>query len=112
MIQGPLAIYISAVAIFEALGQSMLAWARKSKNNYWIFVGMSCYCVVAYGLYMAYKYKGVGMVNALWSSISILLMVTIGHTFFKERFDIYELTGIALIILGIIAINMGGDTKY
>lgn len=103
-----LAIYILVVAIFEAFGQSFLAWARKTNKIYWLFIGIACYSVVAYGLYMSYQYKGVGIVNALWSSLSIVLMVAIGHILFHERLSRNEWIGIGLIIAGILFINFNG----
>lgn len=100
-------IAILCVAIFEAFGQSSMALARKSGTTTWLFVGIACYCVVAYGLYVAYKWKTVGIVNALWSSISILLMLVIGYFVFEERLKLYQWIGIVMIIIGICITQIG-----
>lgn len=97
--------FILLVAVFEAIGQSMIAQSRYKKNINWLFIGILCYCVVAYGLFMSYQYKGVGIVNALWSSISIILMLGIGCFVFKEKLDKNEWFGIFLILVGIVFIN-------
>jgi small multidrug resistance pump len=99
---------IACVAIFEALGQSSMAMARRSidKKIMYAMLGMICYCFVAYGLYVSYQWKGVGMVNAMWSSLSIIVMITIGHVFFKERLDAYEWIGVLLMIVGIVITQM------
>lgn len=95
-------VFIIIVAIAEALGQSSLALGRKSGNSIWLLGGMLCYAVVAYGLYMSYKYKGVGIVNALWSSISIVLMLAIGYFYFNERLAAMEWVGVICIIVGVL----------
>ncbi len=97
---------ILMVSAFEAAAQTFIATARKSQGNIPILLlGMACYCGVAYGLYLSYQYRGVGIVNALWSSLSIVLMLIIGAALFNEKLKIREWIGIALLISGIIVIE-------
>jgi len=105
-----LLIAIACVATFEAFGQSSMALARKSGVILWLFVGMACYCVVAYGLYVAYQWKGVGMVNALWSSLSIMIMLVIGYFVFEERLNSFEWFGVVMIIIGICVTQISKST--
>ena len=52
------------------------------------------YAVVAYCIFLAYNYKGVGMVNTLWSGMSILLMIAVGIFLFKEKIRLIEGIGV------------------
>lgn len=97
---------IIMVSGFEAAAQSLIAMARKGGGRIpLLLLGMACYCGVAYGLYVSYQYRGVGIVNALWSSLSIVLMLLIGRLFFKEHLSGQQWFGIALLIAGILVIE-------
>jgi multidrug transporter EmrE-like cation transporter len=49
-----------------------------------------------------------GIVNCIWSGMSILFIVSIGYIFFNEIIDIKDIIGIILIILGIYFILYNG----
>lgn len=99
-----LLFYILCVAIFETAGQSFLKLANTRKTTIYFILGIASYAFVSTFLYLSYTYKGVGLVNALWSGISILMMMLVGYFFFKERFATTELIGVGLILAGIIVI--------
>lgn len=96
---------IFAVAFFEAIGQSLIAYAHKKKSVAYVILAMVSYCFVTLFLYIANHYKGVGMVNALWSGMSIILMIAIGRFFFAEKIKPGEWIGIGLILSGILLIQ-------
>lgn len=62
--------------------------------------------IVTVFLYVAYSYKGVGIVNALWSGLSILAMVAIGTLVFKEKIKAKEWIGILFILVGLVTLNI------
>ena len=94
------------VAVFEAVGQSCIKLSRVQQNWWWMSLAMIAYAVVAFGLYMSYAYKGVGIVNALWSGLSVLIMVVIGLLVFKEQISRVEWVGVVLIICGILILSL------
>lgn len=94
-------LIILLVACLEALAQSTIYYSNVSKNYLYLIVGIALYVCVAFAIYNAYDYKGVGMVNAIWSAISIILLVMIGIMVFKEKITIQEYVGILFIIMGI-----------
>jgi multidrug transporter EmrE-like cation transporter len=60
---------------------------------------------VCYLLVQLYKYKGIGLINVLWSGLSILVILSIGIIFFNEKITNLDKIGIFFIILGIIFIT-------
>ena len=52
-----------------------------------------------------------GMINCLWSGVSIILILLVGYFLFNEKLNNRDITGIILIIIGIILINWDGEHK-
>ena len=59
-------LIILLVACLEALAQSTIYYSNISKNYLYLIVGIVLYVCVAFAIYSAYNYKGVGIVNAIW----------------------------------------------
>jgi multidrug transporter EmrE-like cation transporter len=97
---------VLSIALFEALAQSSIQYARMYMKPIGILAGMFCYAAVAMLLYAAYKYRKLGIVNALWSSLSIVMMLAIGYFFFQEKLSILDKVGVVFILIGVIVINI------
>jgi small multidrug resistance pump len=52
----------------------------------------------------------VGTVYAIWSAVGTALIAAIGIVFLGESATPLKLTGIALVIAGVVVINLGGAT--
>lgn len=96
---------VLCVSLFEALAQSSVHYANIKKNKLYIGVGIFCYIIVSFLIYKAYDFKGVGTVNAIWSGMSIVLMISIGYFVFKEKITKMECLGILFILFGIFLTN-------
>lgn len=103
----PVIIPVIFVCIFETLAQTSVKWAHDKKNVLLVSISVLCYAAVSAFLYKAYAYKGIGMVNVMWSGMSILLMLSIGYFIFGERISYSEWIGVLLISLGIVIIHTG-----
>lgn len=108
----PLMTAVALVGIFEAFAQSSIQWAQKYDSKWHLLLAVGCYTVVSIFLYVAYNYKGVGIVNVLWSGMSIVLMLTIGYFIFDEKVTFMEWVGIAFIFVGMMIINVCCNDKY
>lgn len=69
--------------------------------------------VIFYGLSfvllsLTLKRMQVGVVYAIWSAVGTALIATIGVIWFKEPLTAIKIGSIALIILGVIGLNLGG----
>jgi multidrug transporter EmrE-like cation transporter len=90
------------ISISECLGQSCLKTYHENPSKLWLWIlGVLFYTIVCALLVMSYKYKGMGIVNVIWSGISVLIIVSTGVLFFEETITWLDKIGIALILTGI-----------
>ena len=64
------------------------------------------YAISFYCLSLTLKTLPVGIVYAIWSGVGVALITLIGWTFFSQVLDTAALVGIALIVAGVIVINV------
>ena len=69
------------------------------------------YSASFYLLSMTLKVMPVGIAYALWSGIGIMLTVIAGKIIWNESLDWARVTGIVLILLGILVINLFSTTS-
>ena len=96
-----LLLVILLISISECTGTTCLKHLYLDKNKYWLFiVAILCYVVVCMLLLVSYRYKTMGMVNVIWSGMSILVILFAGVIFFKEEVTTYDKIGVILIVAG------------
>ncbi len=92
------------ISISECLGQSCLKKFHTNplpENNYLYYLAVLFYSIVCLLLLMSYKYKSMGLVNVLWSGISVLVILSTGILFFHEKITFLDKLGVIFILLGI-----------
>lgn len=102
----PLMAAVVLTSLFEGFAQTSIQWAQKYNSRWHLVMALCCYAVVCLCLYVAYHYKGIGIVNALWSGMTIVMMFTIGYFVFGERLTRMEWIGVGFIVLGMAIINV------
>lgn len=105
-----LLLIILGISLCELMGQSCLKYfnVNKNKPHYYAFA-ILFYAVVCYLLIQTYKYKGMGIINVLWSGISILVIMSGSILFFGEKITTMDKIGVAFIIFGIILVMYEGS---
>ena len=100
---------ILLISLCESAGQSCLKKLFVNPDEkYLYFVAILFYSIVCYLLIMSYRYKGMGLVNILWSGMSILVICSVGITFFGEKITFMDKIGIGLIVAGIACVLWEG----
>jgi multidrug transporter EmrE-like cation transporter len=61
-------------------------------------------------LTLALKYLPAGLANAIWAGASVLLVAISGSIFFKEQITGLQMICFALIILGIVGLQLTGKS--
>ncbi len=92
------------ISISECLGQSCLKKFHINplpENNYLYYLAVAFYSLVCLLLLLSYKYKSMGIVNVLWSGISVLVILSTGAIFFHEKITTLDKLGVICILLGI-----------
>ena len=97
-----LLLLVLAIAISECLGQSCLKTYHKAPEKTHLYIaGVLFYTIVCALLVMSYKYKGMGLINIIWSGLSVLLILTTGILFFDESITLMDMIGVGMIVSGI-----------
>jgi small multidrug resistance pump len=105
--------YLIVAIAAETIGTTALQ-ASAQFTRFW----PSVLVVVAYGLSfyllaLALKVMPVGIVYAIWSGLGIVLIAIIGYVLFGQRLDWPAVTGLGLIITGILVIHLfSGSTSH
>ncbi len=98
------------ISLSECFGQSSLKrYYNDPTKTYFYFIGVLFYAVVCLLLVMSYKFSGMGLVNILWSGISVLTILTTGILFFDETVTRMDWAGVVLILAGISFIVWEGE---
>ncbi|WP_432787330.1 DMT family transporter [Oligella sp. MSHR50489EDL] len=99
-------LFLGIAIAFELAGTSLLM-----KTEQFTRLIPSVLVLVSYGssfyfLSLSLKYIPIGIAYALWSAVGIVCIALIGWVFFKQRLDLPAMIGIALIIVGVVVINL------
>lgn len=71
------------------------------------------YGLAFYFLSLALRTIPVGIAYAVWSGIGIILITAIGWVLFAQRLDTAALIGIALILVGVLVVNLfSGSVRH
>ncbi len=84
--------------------------ALKASNGITVLVPslvtLAGYCVAFYFLSLTLRTIPVGIVYAIWSGLGIVLIAAVGAVWFRQRLDAPALLGLALILAGVVVINV------
>jgi len=106
MLNNTILIYILVIVIAEGIAQTCLKNYSESKRFVYFIGGLIFYGLVAWVLCQSYNIKGgVGIVNLIWSALSIISSFTIGILFFKEVIHFHDIIAIILISSGLLILK-------
>lgn len=63
--------------------------------------GIAFYAVVCWLLRRTYDYSNMGLVNAVWSALSVLSIVAVGTFMFHESLNMNDIIGFILVCISI-----------
>jgi len=100
-----------AIAIGSEVAATSLLKASVEFTRLWPSLGVIAgYAVAFYCLSLTLRVMPIGVVYALWSGIGIVLVAIAGWVVYGQRLDMPALAGIALIIAGVLVINLFSST--
>jgi drug/metabolite transporter (DMT)-like permease len=94
-------IILLFIVICEAIAQCCIKKCKLTKKIEFYILGVFFYSMVCLGLYKMYSFQPMGLVNLLWSCMSIIIVILLGMTIFHEKITIYDFIGIILIFIGL-----------
>lgn len=106
MLSNTILIYILIIVIAEGIAQTCLKEYSESKKFIYFLTGLVCYGLVSWFLCESYNVNGgIGIVNLVWSALSIITSFTIGVLFFKEIIHFHDILAIILISIGMLILK-------
>ena len=90
--------------ILESIAISLLKYSSRNNNKFYILSGI-CYILIVYILYYLFKVEKVVTSFALWNIGAILLAYIISTFIFKEKVNLYEKSGILLLVISIVLLE-------
>jgi small multidrug resistance pump len=103
-------IYMVLAILFEVLGTTCMKLSQgftKTLPSVLLFVFYgACFSMLT----LALKKIDVSLAYAVWSGMGTALIATIGILWFKEPLTVWKLISLALIIAGVIGLNLSGST--
>ena len=102
---------ITWAALLGAIGLEVAGTTLLQKSEQfsrlWPTLGMAvCYLAAFYLLSLALKQMPVGIAYAIWSGLGVVAISLIGLVLFKQRLDLPAVVGLAMIVGGVVVINL------
>ncbi len=105
-----LLVIIVLISVCELCGQSCLKYFNLNRDKpHYYALGLLFYSIVCYLLLKSYEYKGIGLINMIWSGMSVVVVLTGGYLIFGEEVTNMDKFGVLLIMLGIFFVLYEGN---
>ena len=92
--------------VFETVATSFLKHSEQFTKLVPSVLTVLGYAAAFYCLSVVLKSIPVGIAYAIWSGVGIILIALIGFFVFKQNLDLAAVIGLALIIAGVVVINV------
>lgn len=92
--------------VFEVMATSLVKLSDGFTNLLPTAALLVFYGISFYLMSLAVKVIPIGIAYAVWSGFGIIIISLIGLAFFKQHLDLPAVCGIALILVGVLVINL------
>ena len=102
--------FLGIAILFEIIATSALKKSEQFTQLIPSIITIIRYFAAFYFLSFAIRTIPVGIAYAIWSGVGIVLITIIGAVFFKQIPDLPAIIGLALIMIGVVVINVFSKT--
>lgn len=106
MLNSLAALYLLVAIVFEVAATSALKASESFTKLLPSIVVIVGYVGAFWFLSLTLKTIPVGVAYAIWSGVGIVLISLVGWLWFKQSLDLPAVIGMALIVAGVLTINM------
>ncbi|MDM1557292.1 SMR family transporter [Chryseobacterium indologenes] len=99
-------LFLALAIVFEIIATTFLKKSEEFSKLWPSVVTIIGYAFAFYFLSVSLRQIPVGITYAIWSGVGIVFITIIGVIAFKQVPDLPAIIGIALIILGVVVINV------
>ena len=103
-------LYLTIAVVFEVVATTALKETQGFTRLVPSLVVIAGYAFAFYLLSLPLRTMPVGVVYALWCGAGIILVTAVGWLWFRQALDIPALAGMALIMAGVVVINLFSKT--
>ncbi len=98
--------YLCIAIVAEVIATSALGASANFSRLWPSVLTVAGYATAFWFLSLALRGMSIGVAYAIWSGAGIVLISMVGWLLFKQRLDLPAILGIALIIAGVVVINV------
>ena len=102
-------IFLVLAIAFEVLSTSFLKDTNGFTNLYPSLIVITALCICLYLMSHSMKFIPVGIVYASWAGLGIVAITIIAVIKYKQIPNIPTIIGIALIVIGVVVVNLMND---
>lgn len=102
----PFIAYIGAITLFDIAGVLCAKFYSINKHPLLLFATVIFFGCAGFLFAKSLKYEGMAITNVLWIALSIIAITILGYFIFKENITPIQLTGVGVIMIGLILINL------
>jgi small multidrug resistance pump len=99
-------IFLIGAIICEVIATTALAASEQFSRLFPSIIVVVGYALAFYLLSHALKVMPVGVVYAVWSGLGVVFVAILGYLVFGQKLDLAAVAGIALIIAGVLVLNL------
>ncbi|ANN76872.1 DMT family transporter [Bordetella flabilis] len=103
-------VYLATAIVAEIIATSALKASDGFSRPWPAILTVAGYGVAFYFLSLTLREIPMGVAYAIWSGVGIALISLVGALFFDQRLDAPALIGMALIVAGVIVMNVFSRT--
>ena len=103
-------VFLFIAVFFEVLGTSTLKATEGFTRPGPSAVTLLSYATAFYVLSLTLETVTVGIAYAIWAGFGVVLITLIGWVVYGQRLDAAAIVGIALILIGVLVVNLFSKT--
>ncbi len=103
-------LYLSVAIVAEVIATTALRASDGFTQLWPSAISIAGYVVAFYFLSLTLRTMPVGIAYAIWSGVGIVLISLAGWLIYKQLLDLPAIVGMALIMAGVIVINLFSRT--
>lgn len=103
-------LYLAVAIVAEVVGTSFLKSAEGFTRLVPSVVVVVSYVVAFFFLGLALNTLPVGIAYAIWAGVGVALIALVGYAFLGQSLDTPAIVGMALIVAGVVVINVFSRT--
>ena len=103
-------LFLFLAIVSEVIGTTALTASNQFTRLWPSLLTAAGYGLGFYFFSFALKSIPVGVAYAIWGGVGIVLVTLIGYFYFRQRLDLPALFGIALIVVGVLVMQLFSKT--